>query len=262
MIRRTFTFIILALTLFSTLNLSPHAAPAAQWSEWEAAREFFKNREYAKALAEFQEHPRDSDPYYHYNLGTTYYHLNQLGPALAHLEKANQLSPHQSDILFNLNQTRLLLEKQMSPGLLDPTSTWLDQITDRISLDEVRATLGLIALLITLIWIRSYLKTRSLKNTFFQPSGYIGFIALTLSLLVYSAQRWARSSPPAMVLKAQIVRSGPGDRFMELGNLREGVKIRRLSASAQEEGSQEEWRQIRFSEQAIGWVKSSALLTL
>ena len=263
MIQKTF-FTSVALFIFFANGLSTclQAAPPIHWAEWKEAHELFERHDYQGALTAFRNHPRETDPYYHYNLGTTYYHLSQLGAALAHFEKANQLSPHQSDILYNLNETRLLLERKLSPHPLDPTSSGLEQIADRIPLDEARATLGLIALLVTLIWIRSYRKTRNLRDTLFQASGYMGMTALTICILLYCAQRWARSSPPAIALEPQVVRSGPGDGYMELGTLPEGVKIRILSNTALVDSTQSPWIQVRFSRNAVGWVKSSALLTL
>jgi len=263
MIQKTFmTSVTLFILFTSGLSIHLHATPPIHWAEWKEAHELFERHDYPGALAAFKNHPRESDPYYHYNLGTTYYHLNQLGVALAHFEKANQLSPHQSDILYNLNQTRHQLEKKIAPHPIDPTSSALEQIADRIPLDEARATLGLIALLVTLVWIRSYRRTRHLKETLFQASGYIGMTALTICILLYCAQRWARSSPPAIVLEPQIVRSGPGEGYMELGNLPEGVKLRILSHSVLDDHTQSLWIQVRFSKDAVGWVKSSALLTL
>jgi len=244
-------------SVYSAQELKP-----SPWGDWAEAQGFYKSHEFDRALEVFKSHPREGDSTYFYNLGTTYYHLNQPGLALAYLEKANRLSPHDPDTQYNLNQARLLLEKRIAQNQLDPASSVLEQLADRISLDEARATLGLLTLLVTLVWMRTYLKTRNLKSTIFQPSGYIGISALILCLSIYAIQRWAQSTPPAMILEQQVLRSGPGSQFMELGNVTPGVKVRLLHQTAIEEGSQTLWHQIRFSGNSVGWIKSSALLTL
>jgi hypothetical protein len=92
------------------------------------------------------------------------------------------------------------------------------------------------------------------------------------SLLLTSVLSWSLSGAPgagaAMALEAQIVRSGPGERFIDLGRVEAGARIRltgRNIGTGGTDGTEqttEQWSQARFSPDGVGWVKSSLLLPL
>jgi tetratricopeptide (TPR) repeat protein len=224
-------------------------------------KQLFKAGKYDEAAKLLLSHP-ETTPAYYYNLGTIEYRRDQLGPAVAYLEKANRLQPHDAAIQSNLRAARLKLGHLIGEDHLDPASTSFEAFADTVPIAEIRGGIGLLCLVLTLFWIRSYLKTRSLTQTLFKPVGFLGILALGVVLALYGAERVAASHPPAVVIDRQTVRSGPGDRFLELSQVESGSKLRLMGPSEKAEGTGEPWLQVRFSADGIGWVRASSLLLL
>jgi Flp pilus assembly protein TadD len=238
------------------------------WSDWENAKNSYDAQKFQEALHELQKHPKN-DANYFYDVGTIYYRIGKLGEAVAYLEKANRLRPHDPDIQHNITIVRSALGRSIGPEKVDPASSWTEQLADRISLDEVRATLGLVGILLVLVWIRVYLKSHCVRRLFLEPSSLIALLAFTITAGIYGIQRGSEANPPAIVLQKQVIRSGPGDHYLELSQVEEGSKVRLLGPSAKNtfrphksDEPEETWRQIRFSSDGIGWIRSSSLLTL
>ncbi len=244
----------------------PHPAFATKgadsWAEWDEAKSHFDSGRWSEALAGLLAHARPNDSSYYYNLGTTYYQLGNTGLAVANLEKANRIRPHHSDIQANLSLARQSLSQKIGSERLDPASSWVEQLADQVSFDEVRATLGFFTLALIMIWIRNYARTQQIKTVFFHPAAYLGTLALSITLAVYGIRLWANSHPCAILLEKQTIRSGPGDHFQLLEEAELGSKLRILGPLSSQEGADENWNQVRYSSEGIGWVKSKSLLIL
>ncbi|OFZ02092.1 MAG: hypothetical protein A2070_09915 [Bdellovibrionales bacterium GWC1_52_8] len=249
------------------------SAATDDWSYWKEARAFYDAGRYDDALQALLTQPTPQNSSYFYNIGTIYYRLGRAGTALAYFEKANRLAPHDAEIRHNLALARKLVEASAGADRLDPASNGLEKLSDRIDLDEVRGTVGLLGLILFLFWIRTYVKTRSLSQTFLKPGSILVFLAFAITGALYLAQQVSELRPPAVLIERQAIRSGPGDRFVELGQAEAGTKVRLLgpaiAASDTQNNSAESaarpgelWRQIRFSREGIGWIPSSSLLLL
>ncbi len=234
------------------------------WHEWKEAKTLYDEQKFESSLAAFLENPQENASY-HYNLGAVYFRLKKLGASLAHFEKANRMHPHDADTQYNLSLVRNSLKQTLSSDQLDPASDWFELIADRLSLEEVRTALGLLGLITTLVWIRVYYKTRDFKKTILHPTALLALAGCIASASVYGLQRLTHSSPPAICIQRESIRSGPGEHYLELVQIEEGVKVRLLGPSmktTQPHSSDELWHQIRYSEEGIGWMKNSSILAL
>jgi tetratricopeptide (TPR) repeat protein len=276
--------------LFFAQTLPIHAASA---DDYDSARAAFSEGKYQDALRQFESHPRDDSAYF-YNLGTTLLKLNRVGTAEAYLEKANRMQPHDIAIQQNLQLARNALSQTLGAEKMDPASSWLETISDNLRLDEIRGAFGLVSFIIALFWIRSYLKTRKLRETLLKPAGLLGIGALLLTSGLYGIERLAVNAE-AVCLDRTSIRSGPGDTYSEVGQAEAGTKLRALgptsetlstgNAPAASAGSPTEeasptpslspsstgdtgqsgtslWRQVRYSADGIGWVRASSVLLL
>lgn len=210
--------------------------------------------------------PADT-PTYYYNLGTLYLRLQNFGKAVAYLEKAQSLSPHDTDIQFNLKAAQVALGHRIGPDHLDLSSNWSETVADRVSLDEVRGAIGVFGLILVAFWTRSYRRNRRILRTLLAPSGIVGLIGFGLIVGLYFTERMAL--PSAVALEKATIRSGPGEKFTELGQLQPGVKIRltgvEAPASAESGASGNSaaiWKQVRYSADGIGWTPAPSLLLL
>ena len=254
---------LFTLNLFFCLITNVYAD--STWGEWNEAKIRYDQHEYSEALQALLNHPKDNSAY-HYNLGNIYFRLGKGGAALAHLEKANRMHPHEPDIQYNLTLVRSSLSKLNSSQTLDSASNWVEQMADRLSLDEIRTALGLLGWGVALLWVRAYLKTRTVRRAFLRPSGLFPFLGFLIFAGVYGIQRWGNSCPPAISLQQQSIRSGPGEDYLELATAYEGSKVRILGTSSEESASSAStpqiWRQVRYSQDGVGWIKDDYLLML
>ncbi len=256
------TLLFLFLLLLSSVASADANTQANSWADWNVARTHFETGNFASALEALAQHPEPNTGSYYHNLGTTYYRLGNYGLALANLEKANQIHPHHPDIQNNLAIARQALGQQIGFEKLDPGSSWLEQIADQISFDEVRATLGFLTLGLILVWIRNYSRFRALPAALLHPASYIGLIAVGITFTTYMARLWANSYPCSILVARETIRSGPSERYQVLHEAETGSKLRVLGPSTSEENTQENWSQVRYASDAVGWVKSKSLLIL
>ncbi len=231
-----------------------------QWREWESVKQLYDAGKYNEALNELSTHPKEIASYY-YNLGTIYFQLNQAGKAVAFLEKANRLDFHDSDININLRIARQALSQLIGKENVDPASTWTESIADRLTATEVRGGLSFGVLVFIILLFQAYVRTRNIFKALLKPAGVIGFAGFVVTLGIYGIYQMAGSSPPAICTEHEVVRSGPGERFSELGKLESGAKVRVLETVTHDQQA-EIWQQIRFSQDGIGWVRASHLLLL
>lgn len=236
-------------------------------SNWQNVEDLYQAGRYEDALKFLEANPSENAHYY-YNLGTLNARLDNKGLAVAYLEKAHQMKPHDSDIQHNLKISRAALSRLVGEERLDPASTWPEMIADRFTLDEVRGALGVFSLILMILWTRSYGLTRNLKKTFLQPAGCICAFGLVFTASLYGLERTAKNHPAAVCLEHQVVRSGPGEQYLEVGQVEVGTKLRLLGPSSSDilssEASQTSglWYQTRFLPGTIGWVRASKVLAL
>lgn len=252
--------LITALLLWGTLPTPCQAASSSP--AWDKIHSLAAAGNIAEAL-ELAKGREPKDATYHYNVGTLYFRLEKFGLAVAHLEKADRLRPHDPDIRVNLVLSRDSLGRALGGQTqLDPASSPVEMIADNVQIEEVRGTFGVFAFILILFWIRSYRKTRSLRITLLKPTGVLGILALLITASLYGIQRWSDTHPPVVLLEKQTLRSGPGENYLELARFEAGVKLRMTGESAQAEDGGN-WQQVRFSEEGdVAWVRESSLLLL
>ena len=205
------------------------------------------------------------DATYFYNLGVLHGKLGQSGLAVAYLEKANQLKPHDPEILRNLRFAQKSLGDHLanmaSEISIDSASTSLERFSDRIQGDEILGVIGLVTVIVSILWIRAYLKTRNIMKTFLKPSGWFGVLALVLMFAFYAIYRTGSSTPAAVVLNHELLRVGPGLNFPEIVAIEPGVKVRMIG-SALSVNENETWQKVRYKGDQTAWLPSSSLLSL
>ena len=259
------TRLVLVLLFFVTpLSSSSTQNQSNFESNWEEIRQYYDSSHFEKALELLQTHPQENSAYY-YDLGTLYYKLGRLGPALGYMTKAYRLKPHNSDIHHNLSVIRSSVSRKIGLENLDPSSSFLEQLSDPLSFNDVRVGVGASGILMCLLFIQSFYATRKTRRTLLNLFGMIGLSGFIVALSVYGIYRVTQLSPPAIALERQVARSGPGDHFSALGQIQEGTQVRLLDSSGEihpsplTQGSEEVWKQIRFSPDGIGWVRASSL---
>lgn len=219
---------------------------------------------YREAVDALKQNPT-YDATYFYNLGILYGKMNQPGLATAFLEKANRIRPHDPEILRNLSLARDGLKNRLietnSEMRLDGASNQFERFSDRIQGDELLGAIGLIMVIVSLLWIRAYLKTRNLTKTFLKPSGWFGVLALVLFFAFYGVYKAGNYNPPAMIVIRDQLRSGPGLNFPEISVGEPGIKVRLIGSPARV-NENELWQNVRYKSNQTAWIPLSSLLPL
>ena len=219
---------------------------------------------YKEAIDALQQTPT-YDATYFYNLGVLWGKMNQPGLACAYLEKANRLNPHDPEVLHNLKIAQTLfsqqLESQHSEFKIDAASNQFEQFSDRIQSDEILGVLGLVTVVVSLLWVRAYLKTRNITKTFLKPSGWFGVLALILVFAFYGIHKAGNLHPPAVTLLKAPLRSGPGMNFPEITTIEPGIKVRMMNSPISV-NENELWQKIRYKTDQTAWIPLSGLLPL
>ena len=248
--------------------LAAHPAPAAatpasadSWGSWSEAKTLYDAGKFEEALHALRSHPDEGASYF-YNLATVHLRLAQYGLAVAYLEKANRLRPHDPDVLHNLSLARAALVRLIGKERLDPASNWLETTLGEAPLTPARGLLGALALLMTLLVARSYRKTGRARQALLSTQGLTALAAFALASGLLITQKVIESHPPATAIEPVAVRSGPGETYLELGRVEAGSRVRLLGQTAQDPKQQALWRQVRYSHSAVGWVPASSLLLL
>lgn len=242
---------------------------------WQEIKKLSDQGDLVQAAALLQTHPELESADYCYNFGTLQYRLKHFGEALAYLEKANRLRPHDRDIQTNLKLAQTEVARLIGQDSLDPSSRWSDQVASWLTPEEVQALTSLLGMLTLLLWIRNYLRTRNLAKSVVNFPSWAALSTLGASAALWTLQLWVESTPPVIALSRQVIRSGPGEQYMELGHVEAGSKLRLLGSSpspdilaknsVETSAPQQQtdvWKQIRYSGNGVGWIRSSGLLIL
>ncbi len=234
-------------------------ADAGDWNEFQ---NLYTSGQLEPALQWLKQHPSQTSSFY-YNQGTVLFRLGQFGQATAYLEKAHQLDPFNSAIETNLSLARGKLAALIGETRVDPAGSWLDAVVPRLPTGDLMSVVSVLLILACLALTNRYRKIRLARRTLVSAAGAVSLGCLIALISLGALRSGAMTSPAAACLESQVVRSGPGDRFLELSRLETGAKVRLTGDALSEEGNPTQvWRQIRFAPSAVGWVKASSLLLL
>jgi hypothetical protein len=179
-----------------------------------------------------------------YNLGNTFFRMDDLGRAILFYERARILLPRDADLNFNLEHVRDRLRDDVPEDrdFLGEAFFWIDAVT----LVEV---FWLFALVNLLFWTVTALRRFSSSEIW-----YYGFVLLLIVWLTAGASLAVKrhrvaTDDRAVVLPAELlVRAGPDGGDTVLFRLHAGTVVRR-------ERSETDWSLIRLADGKRGWTE-------
>ncbi len=202
------------------------------------ANELYRNGKFEEALEEYLK-IEVKNPYLYYNIGNTYYRLGKKGYALLYYKKAYYLSPRDREIRNNIE----IIEGKKS--FENPLVNFAYSFVNFFSLNEafiiflILYALG--TFLLTLFFIRR--EPRLLL---------ISIILIFVSLIfIPPVVFWITkiNSNECVIVEDTIGRSGPGDNFQEILEVKEGSSGRILKKD-------NEWLLFTTGKE-IAWIKGS-----
>ena len=151
---------------------------------------------------------------FHYNLGTTYAKLGDLGAARFHLEKAREVGVYHSAMVNNLNY----VEAKIDAEDLSNSTSIADKVID-YSLHIPASGYFSISLVLVVLALFIFMKNK-LKNSI-----KVWIILLLCFLPTLYSQLYLHSLNQAVSLKDTVIYEGPSKIFHEKGKLKPGAKV-------------------------------------
>ena len=187
----------------------------------------------------------------YYNLGNSYFKLNDIPSAILYYEKALKLDPKDEDINFNLSLANSRIIDRIEPLPEFFLKTWWKQVADLMSPDRW-AWAGILLFVAFLFLLAVFLVSGpiALRKTAF----WSGLTTLLLSLLfffmAYHSYREIRQEKHGIIFTPTVtVKSSPSENSVDLFVIHEGTKVRLVDKL-------EGWTQIRIANGSVGWVRN------
>ena len=185
----------------------------------------------------------------YYNLGNSYFKLDDIPSAILYFEKAKKLNPDDEDLDFNLNvaKTQVLDKIEPLPELF--FKTWWRNMVNMFTSDTWTKT-SLAFFIMFFVLLSFYLLSG------FTPirklSFYTGLIVFVLSVFTFilASQKFTmeKNLKEAIVFAPTItVKSSPNQNSVDLFVIHEGSKVRVIDKVG-------EWYKIRIANGSIGWL--------
>jgi tetratricopeptide (TPR) repeat protein len=193
-------------------------------------------------------------PELYYNLGNSYFKMNDYPNAILWYERAKRLDPGNENINFNLNVVNTKISDKIEPLPVMFYKRWINNLVLLFSSDTWAglAVWLLIAALGCLV-IYAISRVLLLRKIGFIAALFLGFFTLFTLLMAWSGYSYTQSNKEAIVFAPTItVKSSPDDKGTDLFVLHEGTKVKLLDNISG-------WYEIRIANGSVGWLPQSSL---
>ena len=187
-----------------------------------------------------------------YNLGNTYFRLGELGRAIMHYRRAQQLNPTDAALNANLDYARNRVEPYIKPSgtqqLMHRLTFWTTHTSmpARFRLTLIASIAGWLGLMLRLRW-----RSRPLLT--------LSCLAIVVALANATSVAWQlhdeADRPPAVIVNGEHpLRLGRGEGYDPALNqpLGPGVELRILNQRA-------DWVEVQLPNDKTGWLPASAV---
>jgi tetratricopeptide (TPR) repeat protein len=191
----------------------------------------------------------------YYNLGNSYYKMDNIAKAIVNYEKALVLNPADGDIRFNLELAQSKTVDKVTPMSEVFLVTWMKNLTDLMS-EKGWAKMGITTFILMLSMLALYFfsKKIALKKIGFISAVCLLFICVIANIFASSQKNKAESHGEAIIMAPSVtVKSTPNDGGTDLFILHEGHKV------TIKDNTMREWKEIQLEDGNVGWVPTSVI---
>jgi hypothetical protein len=247
---------------FAGNPLAPSQSISGEFAE--EVQRLIDAEHYEEALMLFAELPLEKQliPSVQMNIGLLEKLRGDEWMALYSFERAQVNILYDPALQEMIRLTRRRLARQQGFSTLPDASNWAESLGDQMPYDSLHFLTISVLLGVLLLWGFGFKKTRRLKSILFYPQGLIALIGLALMGVLWSIKVWSDYRPAALVNQAFIVRSGPGEEFLEIQQIPQGSKVRINHRYEQRLLKPDDWYQVKISSEQLGWLPGSSLLLL
>ena len=191
----------------------------------------------------------------YYNLGNSYYKMDNIAKAIVNYEKALILNPADGDIRFNLELAQSKTVDKVTPMSEIFLVTWMKDLTNLMS-EKGWAKMGITTFILMLSMLALYFfsKKIALKKIGFISAVCLLFICVIANIFASSQKNKAGSHGEAIIMAPSVtVKSTPNDGGTDLFILHEGHKV------TIKDNTMREWKEIQLEDGNVGWVPTSVI---
>ena len=193
-------------------------------------------------------------PELYYNLGNSYYKMNDMAHAILNYERGLKLDPSDSDIRYNLSIARSKIQDKNSAPSEFFIVAWWKSFSNLFSLNQLK-TLGLVCFVIflcSIIYIT--LKKKEIKSYLKYVSAFFFVLFLICNLSAYQQYRNIVSTKCGIVTAESVnVKSSPSKNSMDLFEIHSGTRLTIL------DNSMKEWIEVRYEDEKEGWIERETI---
>jgi tetratricopeptide (TPR) repeat protein len=193
----------------------------------------------------------------YFNLGNSYYRLNQVGESIFYFEKAKQLQPTDEDINVNSSYAQNMAIDAVEVLPKSQVTQLKDSIIELFSQEGWAYFIVLLAWLLVLFWgLYLWNKIPFIKRTFFVSSLVLAlFLIGSLFIAVIKSANTADTTYGILFNEKMEVWAEPNSRAEVLFLLHEGTKVQMLDEL-------QDWQKIRIANGSEGWIKNAKVRSL
>lgn len=221
------------------------------------ADSLYSSGAYEEAIAAYKHIIEDKgfSPELYYNLGNSYYKLNDMAHAILNYERGLKLDPSDSDLRYNLSIARSKIQDKSSSPSEFFIVAWWKSFSNLLSLNQLKLS-GLICFLLFLASL--IYKSIHKKETDKPYMKYISILLFVLFLLcnlsAYQQYRTIVSTRCGIVISESVnVKSSPSKNSMDLFEIHSGTRLTIL------DNSMKEWLEIRYEDDKEGWIEKESI---
>jgi len=185
-----------------------------------------------------------------YNLGCTYYRIDDIAHSVLWFERALKLDPSDKDVLFNLEMARTKIIDRIIPQHEFILFTYFHRMTNWFSL-RTWTTIALLSFVLMLVSLLAFWASGSLTIRKFTFSSAVVLLLFTiLSNVCAMQQRTFKQTHTSgiIIAPAVTVKSTPADNGNDLFVLHEGSKVEIRDSSLKE------WCEVSIADGKVGWI--------
>lgn len=192
-----------------------------------------------------------------YNLGNSYYKLNQVAPTIYNYERALILDPLNEDA-----QNNLVFAKRLTiDNIEELPKTILDKIDEsiikKLSYNQWAILIVVFSFLGSLLFLAFYYANKPSQKRFYFITSALSFLLFIVVFVVTMKEYNESASKIEAIVFAQqvVIKNAPTNNSDDVFTLHEGTKVMILDAV-------DNWKKIKIADGKIGWVTQDNLKLL
>lgn len=228
---------------------------AEQESMMEQANQSYSSADYTLAVSQYESvlgSGYESSGLY-FNLGNSYFKLNNIPSAILYYEKAMKLDPTDDNIRFNLDLANSRIIDKMEPLPEFFLKTWWKSARNLFSSDYW-GKIGVAGFILALISLTLFIISRSVstrKVSFWTGIFLLALMSVSLLFSLSGYREYSRQSSAIIFTPTVTVKSSPNDGSVDLFVIHEGTKVFITDLV-------EGWSEVHLANGNVGWVKTGS----